>query len=157
MQLEKDVLELRRAGVGIVAAADQLGVPRSTAASAYKRALTRTLAEPAADVRALEADRLDRLQAAVWARALRGDLAAVDRVLRVMERRAELLGLDHKHGLAERALALEAERVRLVALAFGKALDSLDLAPEQREAATRVLLAELRASEDDYDDEGDEP
>lgn len=50
-------------------------------------------------------------------------------------------------GADERRLEVEQQRVRLVALAFGKALDALTLEPGQREAATRVLLAELRAQE----------
>jgi hypothetical protein len=42
----------------------------------------------------LELMRLERLHAAVWPQAIRGDVNAVDRVLRIMERRARLLGLD---------------------------------------------------------------
>jgi hypothetical protein len=146
---EQHVLELRRAGASFDKIAQEVNLhSRSDAHKIYKRALARTLMEPAAEIRRLEADRLDRLQLAVWTKALRGDLPAVDRVLRVMERRARLLGLDHADGIAERALALEADKVRLVALAFGKALDSVELTDEQREQMTRVLLEELRAGED---------
>lgn len=147
LQLEHDVLTLRRSGVGIVKAAEQLGVPRSTAASALKRALSRTMQVPAAELRDLESDRLDHLQLGLWAKALRGDTQAVDRILRIMERRARLLGLDHADGLAERALQLEAEKVRLVALAFGRALDAVELSDEQRQTMTAVLLRELRAAD----------
>lgn len=44
--------------------------------------------------RELESQRLDRMIGAVWRQATAGDLAAVDRVLRILERRARLLGLD---------------------------------------------------------------
>lgn len=46
------------------------------------------------ELRKLEQQRLDRLIFAVWAKALRGDTQAVLSVLRIMERRAKLLGLD---------------------------------------------------------------
>jgi len=45
-------------------------------------------------LRALELLRLDELLNALWDTAIAGDLKAVDRVLKVMERRAKLLGLD---------------------------------------------------------------
>ncbi|MCT9007035.1 hypothetical protein [Streptomyces rhizosphaerihabitans] len=43
----------------------------------------------------MEADRLDRLFFVAYKKAVRDqDLAAIDRTLRIMERRARLLGLD---------------------------------------------------------------
>jgi hypothetical protein len=45
-------------------------------------------------VRQLELERLDRLLIALWDLATGGSLGAIDRVLKVMQRRAELLGLD---------------------------------------------------------------
>ncbi|WP_328925599.1 hypothetical protein OG429_13700 [Streptomyces sp. NBC_00190] len=46
-------------------------------------------------MRALEADRLDRLFLVAYRKVVRDqDLTAIDRALRVMERRARLLGLD---------------------------------------------------------------
>jgi len=42
----------------------------------------------------LEALRLDQMQAALWQRATDGEVRAIDRILRIMERRARLLGLD---------------------------------------------------------------
>ena len=62
-----------------------------------------------------------------------------------MERRARLLGLDHADGIAERALRIEQDKARLVAIAFGRALDAVQLTPEQRETMTQVLLQELTA------------
>lgn len=54
----------------------------------------------AEDVKELEVQRLDRLLLAVWKKAAEGDLGAVDRALRIMERRARLLGLDAPTHLA---------------------------------------------------------
>jgi len=77
-------------------------------------------------VRALELERCDRLQAAVWPAATQGDVAAVAAVLRIMERRARYLGLDapvlvdvglrvrvlaEALGLDPEAAAVEAERL----------------------------------------------
>jgi hypothetical protein len=50
--------------------------------------------EQAQELRALEALRLDQMQAALWQQATDGDVRAIDRILRIMERRARLLGLD---------------------------------------------------------------
>jgi hypothetical protein len=44
--------------------------------------------------RATELARLDRMQRAIWPEALKGNLGAVDRSLRLSERRSKLLGLD---------------------------------------------------------------
>jgi hypothetical protein len=46
------------------------------------------------ELREQELDRLDRLQRNVWAQALNGDLQAVQVALRIIDRRAKLLGLD---------------------------------------------------------------
>lgn len=45
-------------------------------------------------LRSLEAERLDRVLAAIWRDATRGNLSAIDRVLKIMERRAKIEGLD---------------------------------------------------------------
>lgn len=41
-----------------------------------------------------ELDRLLAMQVALWSRAMNGQLGAVDRILRIMERRSKYLGLD---------------------------------------------------------------
>jgi hypothetical protein len=50
--------------------------------------------EAAAELRQLEGARLDTLQAQWWPHAIRGDYPAAKFVLRIMERRAKLFGLD---------------------------------------------------------------
>src|SRR5690242_6049497 len=92
---QRQALELRNAGLGFEAIARQLNY--ASAGNAYRAAtsaLVRTIQPPAAEVRQLEVERLDRLIAAMWSQALGGDYAAVDRVLGIMARRAKLLGLD---------------------------------------------------------------
>lgn len=92
---EVRVLELRRAGLTWANIADQVGYADPTGAyAAYKRAVKRVLKEPVQEVLDQELDRLDRLQVAVWPRAMKGDDRAINTILRLMERRAKLLGLD---------------------------------------------------------------
>ena len=88
-------LDLRKAGVTYDAIARQCGYGSRTAAyNAIQRELTRTLQEPADDLRLLEVERLNDLYRAMAPKALQGDTWSVDRCLKIMERRAALLGLD---------------------------------------------------------------
>jgi hypothetical protein len=90
-------LELRSAGLSFREIARELKVAPATAYKAVARGLAAVNAgcrEQAQELRALEALRLDQLQAALWERATDGDVRAIDRILRIMERRARLLGLD---------------------------------------------------------------
>ncbi|MEN6341189.1 MAG: sigma factor-like helix-turn-helix DNA-binding protein [Methanospirillum sp.] len=87
-------LELRRQGWTYEAIAVELGVSPQAAHKAVSKALTALTAEPAADLRRLELDRLDALTRAAWSAAASGNLPAIDRILRVMERRAKLAHLD---------------------------------------------------------------
>ena len=93
---ERKALELRRAGMSYDEIAVAVGYKNNSGAwRAVQRAMKRTLRESGADeVRDQELDRLDRLQRAVWPRAIQGDLPAVGAVLRIMERRSKMLGLD---------------------------------------------------------------
>jgi hypothetical protein len=88
-------LELRRAGLGYWEIARQLGY--RGAAGAYvsvQAALRKLCAPPAEELRQLELERLDRLQLTYWPRALAGEAEACDRVLKIMQQRARLLGLE---------------------------------------------------------------
>lgn len=86
-------LELRKAGIGYNAIAAQLGYSsRSGAHKAVMTALRKTLQEPADEVRKLELERLDALLAELWKK--KEKLLYIDRILRLMERKAKLLGLD---------------------------------------------------------------
>lgn len=87
-------LQLRMGGLSYAQVGEAMGVGTNAARDMIKRALNRAEKVAASDLRALENERLDRLQAAIWTKALNGDLQAVDRVLRISERRARLNGLD---------------------------------------------------------------
>lgn len=97
-------LELRKAGLSYRAIAAALDVSEPTAHKDVHTVLAR-LAKQAdgkgEEYRQLELERLDALIASVWSQA-RGnkkegippDLAAMDRLMRLMQQRARLMGLD---------------------------------------------------------------
>lgn len=91
----RKVLELRKAGASHDQIADQLKLAnRSVSWKLFKAALHEVIREPAQDVLALELDRLDALLLGCWQNAKSGDPHAIDRALRIMDRRAKYLGLD---------------------------------------------------------------
>lgn len=91
----RQALELRKAGASYEVIADKLGYSHPSGAhKAVTSALQKTLREPADDLRNLELDRLDAIMLALWQPARQGNQGAVDRILRIMERRSKLLGLD---------------------------------------------------------------
>jgi hypothetical protein len=75
--------------------------------------------------------------------------------IRVLRELRQLLSDMQRLGIAEQLIQVEAAKVRLMSLAFGKVLDELGLDEEQRELATRVLLTEMRALESAEPDEHD--
>jgi hypothetical protein len=94
---EQRAVQLRRAGMSYDAIAKTLECTRSGAFKAVARVLARIAKDAREDaglIRDLEVQRLDALLVAVWPKAVKGDVAAVDRALRIAERRARLLGLD---------------------------------------------------------------
>lgn len=96
-------LELRKSGMTYQQIADEIGISVSGAFKHVSKALATfraKAAEEAETVAALEAERLDSLHQALWPKAIQGDMPAVDRVLKIMERRAKLYGLDAPTKLA---------------------------------------------------------
>lgn len=92
---DRQALELRKAGAQFSVIAARLGYANESGAyKAVQRGLKATLQEPADELRTLETQRLDRMLMAVWQDAISGDVKAVDRVLRIIEQRARLLGLN---------------------------------------------------------------
>lgn len=99
----RKAVELRRAGASYAHIAATLDMAPSSVHKTVCKALAQLkddIADQATLLQAQEADRLDHLQVKLWARAAGGDLAAIDRVLRLMERRARLLGLDAPQRIA---------------------------------------------------------
>ena len=112
-----EIARLRSTGMSFADIGAQFGISRQAAHQGFKRALAETVREASEDVRVTELARLDRLYqealAVLAARHLvvqngrvvrdadgeplvdpKPRLGAIDRALKVQERRAKLLGLD---------------------------------------------------------------
>jgi hypothetical protein len=102
LEKERKVLEYRRGGLTFDLIAERLGYASASGAhKAYLSACNRIVYEDVVEVRKSEMDRLDIAQAAIW-----GDLTDTVNVdagtrarlvlalMKIMERRARLLGLD---------------------------------------------------------------
>lgn len=90
-------LELRKQGLSYRLIGEQLGVSEKRAFQYVKESLEKLTAletSNAQELRTLEAERLDAIQDKVFQMAKEGDLWAVDRYLKLAERRAKLMGLD---------------------------------------------------------------
>lgn len=104
----RQALQLRKAGASYEQIADQLGFAnRAAARKAVVTELDRVVKEPAQEVLTMELQRLDQLLVGLWPRAIKGENGAVDRVLKIMERRAKYLGLDAAVKVDLRAVVLE--------------------------------------------------
>lgn len=106
--------------------ADRVGYKDASGAyRAIRAALKKTLQEPADDLRVLELDRLDVLLTGLWPKAINGDAPAVDRVLKIMERRASLLGLDAPRKVEQRIDLNIQEVAAEVASEFGVPVEAV--------------------------------
>lgn len=118
---------LFRAGLSFDHIAKELQCDREAAREAIMSAIadsTVVLDQTAA--RIVELERLDALHRVMWAKALKGDVAATDRVLRIQEQRQRLLG--------------EPTRVKdAITDAFEKTLSELKV-----QAADEALIASCR-------------
>jgi hypothetical protein len=87
-------LALRASGATLAAIGAELGISDVAAGKLIRRALDKAYTEAAHELRTIEGARLDALQHAHWDAALAGDVPATHVVVKVMERRARLFGLD---------------------------------------------------------------
>ncbi len=141
----KLVLELRKEGLLYREIAgrikEQFGpdeLPKGYDASYVGQDLRRALKQvesdletEAKDMLRMELRRLNKLQRAMWHKAMNGDESAVDRVLKVMERRANYLGLDEPEEL-DLTASTDTETVETL-------LDALQEYPEARQAVADAL------------------
>jgi len=116
-------INLRKAGLGYAAIAQQCGYAGPSGAyAAVMTALHAVTREPARELMDLEVARLDDLLLGLWADARKGNVAKIDRVLKIMQRRADLLGLDAPRRFAD---ATDTRRdAEQIAAEIGKTGDS---------------------------------
>ena len=92
---QHQALELRMAGVTFAVIASRLGWKTAYGAQcAVEAALKKGFKDAVQNERILDLERLDRLMLVVWPGAQQKDLDHWDRAMRVLERRAKMLGLD---------------------------------------------------------------
>lgn len=91
---KKEALQLRLEGKTYTEIAERMGKSVSTVHGYVADSLAEVTKEDAQQLRDVEAARLDALQHAIWDKAIGGDLSAMDRVIKIIDRRARLLGLD---------------------------------------------------------------
>lgn len=72
-----------------------------------------------------------------------GSWKHVETALKITERRARVLGLDHADRMNQARVEIEAAQLDLITRAVERVLDVLELSDEQRELATETLLLEL--------------
>lgn len=97
LEREEQILQLRIGGARYQQIADRLGIVPSTVGRALQRGMARWQAQAddlASELIWLQLERLDRLLLGIWPEAVKGNVAAIDRVLKIEERRAKLMGLD---------------------------------------------------------------
>jgi hypothetical protein len=94
---EQQAFELRKAGASYSKIGEKLGCSKGAAYKMVDRVLQdlrKKVTEDAEHVKRMELERLDDLTIAVYRQAKEGNVACIDRVLKLMERRAKILGLD---------------------------------------------------------------
>lgn len=96
LQQRWEAMQLREKGLSYVAIGEALGVGETTARRWIHWAFDQIIEEPARDLRNLELRRLDALQAAHWAKATgeNPDPKATEIVLKIMQYRGKILGID---------------------------------------------------------------
>ena len=72
-----------------------------------------------------------------------GSWKHVETALKITERRARVMGLDHTDRMEQARVEIEAQQLDLISRALQKVMDVLGLDDEQRELATNTLIGEL--------------
>lgn len=72
-----------------------------------------------------------------------GSWKHVETALKITERRARVVGLDHTDRMEQARVEIEARQLDLISRALERVMEVLDLNEEQRELATNTLLLEL--------------
>jgi siroheme synthase len=88
----RQALSLRAAGADFRAIATTLGVSLAQAYADVQTAVSEITKEAAEDVLLMDLQRLDQLQASVWAAARAGDVQAVNTATKIIELRQRLFG-----------------------------------------------------------------
>jgi hypothetical protein len=85
-----------------------------------------------------------------------GSWKHVETALKITERRARVMGLDHTDRMEQARVEIEARQLDMISHALERVMDVLGLSDEQRELATNTLILELEEGTIDIDPEEEE-
>lgn len=128
-------LALRKAGATLDQIGQELGVTRQAVHKMLSIVLEKAAEEEresAKALRELQNQQLDEMQLGIWKEVRKGDEKKLDRMLRIMERRAKLNALDSP---LEIDVSVKGERE----VVLGAIAEALENFPEAREAVANAL------------------
>ena len=142
--LERKVMDLRTTGKSFHMINKELKIQNSH--QVFKRAIDRddNIQYRRAEAIRLEEARLDALQEGIWGRAMGGDPRAVEVALKVLERRARMLGLDFADLISGKLIEVEQAKVALMATALTETFRELNLPVAQQKEATTLMFKKIR-------------
>lgn len=85
-----------------------------------------------------------------------GSWKHVETALKITERRARVVGLDHTDRMEQARVEIEAKQLDMISRALERVMDVLQLNDEQRELATTTLILELEEPNIEIDPEEEE-
>lgn len=94
MKRRAKVYELRTAGMSYNAISEKLSIPISTVRKDVQAFMDSIPRENAMELRDMELDKLNRMELALQKKLLSGSPQAINAAVRIMQHRAQLMGLD---------------------------------------------------------------
>lgn len=82
-----------------------------------------------------------------------GSWKHVETALKITERRARVMGLDHTDRMEQARVEIEARQLDMISRALDRVMDVLGLDDAQRELATNTLILELEESDIELEEE----
>lgn len=83
-----------------------------------------------------------------------GSWKHVETALKITERRARMMGLDHTDRVEQARVEIQARQLDMISHALERVMDVLGLNDEQRQLATNTLILELEEGDIEIEDEG---
>ncbi len=84
-----------------------------------------------------------------------GSWKHVETALKITERRARVMGLDHTDRMEQARVEIEVRQLDMISRALEKVMDVLGLDDAQREIATSTLILELEESDIELEEDGE--
>ena len=85
-----------------------------------------------------------------------GSWKHVETALKITERRARVMGLDHTDRMEQARVEIEARQLDMISHALERVMDVLGLSDEQRELATNTLILELEEKDYELEEDGED-